>query len=208
MKHSPLRRNTGLTLIEIVVTVGIIGVLSIIVGKFQGDTFAFSRYFSNSFTGADNAQKLLRPMTEEIRSASTSASGAFPIDAISDYSFSFYSDIDNDTLKEWVRYRLSGSILYKETIEQTGNPASYPIGNIVSRTFMTGVRNQTQGVPIFSYYDSTYTGGASGVLSSSSSVDLVRLVGVTIILDEDTNQLPGPITITTQVAIRNLKIQL
>jgi hypothetical protein len=184
----------------------IVSTLGLIIWKFQGDVFSFNRYFSNSFTTGDSAQKLLRPMTAEIRSASASNSGAYPIDSIGDYSFSFYSDIDNDGLKELIKYTLSGTTLNKETTKPTGNPLTYLPANKVTKTFMTGIRNQTEGIPIFTYYDQTYTGGAGGVVSSSSSVSDISLVGVKLRFNPDLNQ--STITeISTQVAIRNLKIQ-
>ena len=191
---------------ELLVVVAIVSILAIVISKFQRDVFSFNRNFSNSFTTGDSAQKLLRPMTAEIRSASASNNGSYPIDAIGDYSFSFYSDIDNDGLKELIKYTLSGTTLNKEVTKPTGNPLTYLPANKVTKTFMTGIRNQTEGIPIFTYYDQTYTGGAGGIVSSSGSVSEVSLVGVKLRFNPDLNQ--SRITeISTQVAIRNLKIQ-
>lgn len=141
----------GYTFIEVLVVMAIVGVLGITISKFQGDVFSFNRYFSNSLSVGDSAQKLLRPMTAEIRSASPSSNGAYPIDSIADNSFSFYSDIDNDGLKEWVKYTLSGTTLSKETIKPSGNPLTYNSANKITKTFMTGVRNITDGIPVFTY---------------------------------------------------------
>lgn len=201
-------KQAGYTLAEIVVVVALVSVIGIVISKFQRDVFSFNRFFSNSLSAGDSAQKLLRPMTAEIRSASPSSNGAYPIDSIADNSFSFYSDIDNDGLKEWVKYSLSGTVLSKETIKPTGNPLVYNTANKITRVFMTGVRNIADGVPIFTYYDSTYTGGSGGVVSATTgSLSSVRLIGVKIRIDPDTNQSPTVLEVSTQVAIRNLKIQ-
>ena len=73
---------------------------------------------------------------------------------------------------------------------------------------MTGVRNVSDGVPVFTYYDSTYTGSSGGVVSATTgSLSDVRLIGVKIRIDPDTNQSPTVLEVSTQVAIRNLKIQ-
>ncbi len=208
MKQLLSHRNRGLTLIELLVVVAIVGVLGIVIAKFQGDVFSYGRYFNNSFSTANSAQKLLRPMTEEIRSASASNNGAYPTDTIGDYSFSFYSDIDNDGLKDWVKYSISGTNLIKETIKPTGAPLVYVQGNKVTTTFMTGVRNQIEGVPMFTYYNDTYTGGAGGVVNpTTGALDTVRLIGVKIRIDSDTNQPPPVFEVSSQVSVRNLKIQ-
>ena len=193
---------------EMLIVVALVSVVGIVISKFQRDVFSFNRYFSSSLSTGDSAQKLLRPMTAEIRSASPSANGSYPIDTIADNSFSFYSDIDNDGLKEWVKYSVSGTTMTKEVIKPTGNPAVYNTANKVTTTFMTGVRNITDSIPIFTYYDSTYTGGSGGVVSATTgSLSSIRLIGVKIRLDPDPNQSPTTVEVSTQVAIRNLKIQ-
>lgn len=199
----------GLTLAEIVVVVGIVGVIGLAVSKFQSDVFSFNRTFSSSFATADNAQKLLRPMAAEIRSASPSSNGAFPIDTIGQYDFSFYSDINNDGTKDWVRYYISGTTMFKEVIKPTGTtPAIYNSANKVTTTFMTGVRNVTDNTPVFRYFSSSYTGGATGEITpSTGAVESVRLVKVSITLDDNTNKMPIALTVSTQISIRNLKQQ-
>ncbi len=208
IQQQSLHKNKGLTLIEILVVVAIVGVLSVVIGKFEADVFSYGRYFNNTLSTADSAQKLLRPMTEEIRSSSPSNAGAYPIDAIGAYSFSFYSDIDNDNLKEWVKYSVSGTNLIKEVIKPTGNPLVYNQANKITTTFMTGVRNQSESISMFTYYSDTYTGGSGGIVDpTSGALESVRLIGIKIRIDQDTKQPPPVAEVSSQVAIRNLKIQ-
>lgn len=208
MKQYNSIHSKGYTLMEVLVVAAIVSVLGIVISKFQRDVFSFNRYFSSSLSTGDSAQKLLRPMTAEIRSASPSNTGAYPIDAVADYSFSFYSDIDNDGLKDWVRYTLSGTTFSKETIKPTGNPLVYNAANKVTQVFMTGVRNITDGVPVFTYYDGTYTGSSGGVVSPTTGLlSSIRLIGVKIRIDPGQNQSVAITEISTQVAIRNLKVQ-
>lgn len=199
----------GFTLVEIVVVIGIVSIIGILIAKFQSDVFSFNRTFSSSFTTSDNAQKLLRPMTAEIRSASPSSNGAFPIDSIGQYSFSFYSDIDNDGLKDLVRYYTTGTTMYKEVTRPIGStPAVYNPANKVTTTFITGVRNITDSIPIFQYFSSAYIGGAAGeVLPTGGKLEDVRLVRISIKIDDDTNKDPVSLTVSSQVSIRNLKQQ-
>jgi prepilin-type N-terminal cleavage/methylation domain-containing protein len=208
MRLSHYHYKKGFTLIEMTITIAIVAVLGIVISKFQADVFSFNRYFQNSFDTAEKAQKLLHPMTAEIRSASQSNTGAYPVDAISDTDFSFYSDINNDGLKERVRYYLVGTTLYKEIIVPTGTPYQYNVANKVVTTFLTGVTNIADGVPLFTYYDATYIGSSGGqVAPSSGSINTVRLIGITIRIDPDPNKPPASVQIQTMVAIRNLKQQ-
>lgn len=208
MKLSHCHYKKGFTLIEMIVTIAIVGVLGVIISKFQSDVFSFNRYFQSSFDTAEKAQKLLHPMTAEIRSASQSNTGSYPVDTISDTDFSFYSDTNNDGLKEKVRYYLVGTTLYKEIINPTGTPYQYNVANKVVTTFLTGVTNIADSIPLFTYYDATYTGGSGGqVAPLSGSINTVRLIGITIRIDSDPNKPPTTTQIQTMVAIRNLKQQ-
>lgn len=207
MRPLHLHRNRGFTLMELLIVIAIIGVVGVVVGKFSADVFSYNRTFNGTFSTIDDAEKLLRPMTQEIRSASASNTGAYAIDAIGDYSFSFYSDIDNDGLKEWIRYSLSGTTMSKEVIKPSGNPLTYNQASKVTTTFLSNVQNQAASLPIFTYYDSTYTGGAGGVVSSSGALDSIRLIGITVRLDADPIKPPAAVDVTTKVSIRNLKQQ-
>lgn len=208
MTPSRSPHNSGLTLAELVVTVAIVALVGVIIAKFQGDVFSFNRVFYSTFTGSDQAQKLLRPMTAEIRSASQSSSGAYPIDAFAAHDLAFYSDIDNNGQKDWVRYYVSGTTMYKETIAPSGTPLSYNSANKKTSTFMTGVRNISDGISTFRYFSSAHTGGSTGeVIPGTGNIQDIRLLKITIRSDADPNKPPAPIDVTTQVSIRNLKQQ-
>ncbi len=208
MMQSHSRPSAGFTLAEIVVTTAIVGLLIVVITKFQSDIFSFNSTFYSSFSGSDQAQKLLRPMTAEIRSASASGNGAYPIEAFAVNDFSFYSDIDNNGTKDWVRYYVSGTNMYKETIAPTGSPAVYNSANKKTTTFMTNVRNISAGLSTFKYYSSAYTGGVSGeVVPGTGSIETIRLVKITIRIDADPYKPPAASDVTTQVSIRNLKQQ-
>jgi len=200
--------TAGFTLAELVITIAIVSMVGVIIGKFQGDIFSFNRLFYSSFSSADQAQKLLRPMTAELRSASQSSNGSYPIESFAANDITFYSDIDNNSKKDKVRYYVSGTTMYKQVTAPTGNPSVYNPANTVSTTFMTGVRNVSAGLATFRYFSSAHTGGDTGeVVPGSGNIEDVRLVKITIRTDADPAQPPAPTDVTTQVSIRNLKQQ-
>lgn len=197
--------SKGFTLIEIVVTVAVVGVIAIVAGSFNRDSISFSRIFQSGLNASDEARRILRPMSNEIRSASPSSAGAYAIESATSTSFIFFSDIDGDGLKERVRYYLSGTTLKKGVIKPSGIPAVYSSGSEVITDIVHGIQNGA--TPIFDYYDSSYDGTISA-LSQPVNISIVRLIKITFIIDTDTSKPPAATTISTQVSFRNLKDNL
>ena len=198
-------KKAGFSLAETVVTVAVLGMLVVVVGKFGGDVFSFNRYFTKSLDVAGDARKVLRPMINEIRGASPSSLGAYAIESAGENEFIFFTDTDDNGVKERIRYYLDGTILKKGTIVPTGNPYTYNAQNETTLSLIQNVRNGA--TPIFKYFDTNYNGSTSA-LTSPVTVTSVRLVRVEVIIDEDVNALPSPLSIVTQVSLRNLKDNL
>ncbi len=196
-----------MTLVEVLIAVGIAVVIGVGIFAIQADTFRFNRQFTASLNSIDRAQRLLRPMTAEIRSATISGLGAFPVAVALPYEFAFYSDLDSDGRVEYVRYYLSGTILYKEVIPQTTAlpPVYDPAGSTV-RPFIEGVQNELQHTPLFRYFSNEYTGGTAGeITNASTTLELVRMIRISIMLNPGSGGTPY--SIGSDVAIRNLKQQ-
>lgn len=195
----------GFSLIELMFSVFILSLIGIAVFAFQKDIFSFNRVISSGLAAQDEARRALRVMTTEIRSASPSSNGSYPVSEAEPTSFTFYKNIDSDNLQEQIRYFLSGTTLKKGVIKPSGDPYVYnPDDEEVSDVAHDIANGAT---PIFEYYDETYD-GSSAPLSDPFSIAAVRLVKITLILDKDTLRPPAPFTLTTQVSMRNLKDNL
>jgi hypothetical protein len=109
-------------------------------------------------------------------------------------------------LKEQVRYFLQGRDFKKGVIKPTGSPLVYNQGVEQITTLVKDVSNATS-TPIFEYFDSSYT-GTSSPLATPVQVTKVRLVRINIKIEKDPNRAPAPITVTSQVFLRNLKDNL
>lgn len=190
---------------EILIVVAITAVIGVGVGKFSGNVFSFNRYFTKSLDVAGDARKVLRPMVNEIRSASPSSLGAYTIESAGVNEFIFFTDTDDNGVKERIRYYLSGTTLKKGVIVPTGNPYTYNTANETSTDLINNVRNGA--TPVFKYYDSSYN-GTNAALVSPFAVTSVRLVRIEVIIDEKVNVLPPPFSVVTQVSLRNLKDNL
>ena len=68
----------------------------------------------------------------------------------SEDTFTFYSDIDSDGVKERVRYFKDNLDFKKGIIEPTGDPLEYVLGNETISTLTGALENVD---PIFNYYD-------------------------------------------------------
>lgn len=193
---------SGFTLVEtlfgVAIFVLIVGVLTL----FSKNIWTYNSFVSAGFTNTDNGRQMFKTMVSEIRTASTADTGAYTISQATSSSFTFYSDIDNDGLKEKVRYFLTGTTIQKGVNKPTGSPRIY---NPVNEKISTLATNATSIV--FSYYDKNYDGNTAA-LSSPIKIPNVRLVKITATLDQDPNRSPAPTIFSTQVSIRNLKDNL
>lgn len=197
--------NGGFSIIELLVGIFALVLIGIAAITFQKDVFPMNTFFSNSIAAQGEARKTLKTISAEIRSASPSNVGSYPIEQTTATSFIFYSDTDNDQLKERIRYFLDGPTLKRGVIKPSGIPFVYNPGSEVISELIHDVVNGATAV--FNYYDKNYN-GTTEPLTEPIDIVAVRLVKITVIIDRDPSKPPGPMTLTTQVSIRNLKDNL
>jgi len=200
-----LQKKSGFSLVEVLVALSIFTGIIVVVGTFQRDVFNLNFIIQSGLKNQNEAKKILRPFVNEVRSSTPSDLGAFALAEVSDGTFTFYSDIDNDGSREKIRYFLEGTEFKKGTTESSGNPLEY---DPADEKIIKVVRDVTN-VSIFTYYDSSYDGTELSLpLTQPVSPSSVRLVKVELVIDSDPIKPPAPITVSTQVSIRNLKDNL
>ena len=197
--------QAGFSVIEVLLVIFILTLMGAAVYALQKDVFSLTRFLSQSLVVQDEARRTLKAMTVEVRTASPSSMGAYTIAEATASSFTFYSNIDQDSLVERVRYFLEGDVLKKGVIKPTGIPLTYNPADEVVTEAAHDVANGAS--PVFSYYDTNYD-GTSQPITEPVEVSAVRLVKITILIDRDPLQSPGAITLTTQISLRNLKDNL
>lgn len=209
MSEKKLKNKTnyqaGLTLPEILIVLFIISVIGTLIVNFQINIFSFDKISSESMNAQTDARNTLKTMSAEIRSMSAANDGSYAIYQAGTSSLSFYDDVDNDLLKERVRYFLSGNVLKKGVIKPTGSPLAYDSADEIFTILVNDIANGNS--PIFYYYDKNYD-GASAALPDPVDIPLVRLIKINVLIDKDPTKLPGTINVTTQISIRNLKDNL
>ena len=192
----------GFTLIEVLISVAIIAIIVAGIALFTRDIFLMNDAFREAILTEQQAGPVIKEMIAEIRTASQSSVGSYPIETAATSTFTFYANIDSDAYKERVRYFREDSLLKKGILKPTGYPLSYlPVYEKV-RPMVRYLAATT--TPIFLYYDQNYAGTTSPLLDP---VDIlkIRLVKIKVIVDQDPLKLPEPQIFESQTAIRNLK---
>lgn len=192
----------GITALEILVSVGIFALLvGSIVGIFI-NSWKYNRIIWEQLSTQNEGRKVTQDFVNELRTASQSSIGGYPIAAATTSSITFYSNIDTDSYKERVRYFLSGNILKKGTLKPSGSPLSY---NPVNEIVVDAAHDVTTGtITIFTYYDGNYS-GFQAPLPSPIDVTKIRVVKISLRLEEDPNLTPAPFHIESEAMVRNLK---
>jgi len=204
LKHN-CNSKSGFSVIEVLVGIFIIILIGLAVYSFQKDIFSLNRTISGSLAAQDETRRALKSMSAEIRTASPSSLGAYALSQTATSSFTFYSNIDDDSFKERVRYFTDGSTLKKGVIKPSGTPLTYNPANEVISELTHDVANTVTS--IFSYYDANYDGTTQS-LEEPIDIAAVRLVKITIVIDKDPETPPEPMVLTTQISMRNLKDNL
>jgi len=200
MNFSLIKNNKGFTLIEMMISIGIFTAIVGLVAAFQTDIFSVSDYIQSGLKDQNEAKNLIRHFVREVRSASESNQGAYPIKLANADTFIFYSDVDGDDIKEEVRYFIESGTLRKGIIEPKGDPLTYDeddekISNVV---------NNIINVSPFMYYDGDYTGQGES-LEEPFMVSEIRMVGIELTIDSDPENPPQSFDIGTKINIRNLR---
>lgn len=196
--------NSGFSVVEVLVALFIGTIISLGIGKFSTDVFLLNNVVQSGLTAQEDSRRVVKTIATELREASPSSTGAYPIELASTSELIFYGDINNDGLKEKVRYYVSGLILKKDVVKPTGSPLVYS-GGTTTTNVINDVRNGTTS--IFTYYDKNYDGITTS-LSYPIDIPSIRLVKINLAIDRDPYRSPVPVYITTQVSIRNLKDNL
>jgi prepilin-type N-terminal cleavage/methylation domain-containing protein len=195
------KSQQGFTLMEIVVAMGIMVIIGVLGTYFARDITDSTLRVNRSLLTQQQLQQTLQLMVPEIRSASQSNDGSYPIVQATTSTFTFFSDIDQDGDFDRVRYFLNGTNLDKGVISPSGVPLSYPTS---TETLRTLVENMVAS-QIFTYYGETATSTQSVPLPFPVNVLAIKTVEVTLVANQGTTSTPAFVGVKNQATIRNLR---
>lgn len=202
-----LTKQQGLTLIEVVLSLGILALVGTAIVSFGRDIFWQNYVWSQHLIAETEAKLALRRLMTELRTVEPSSTGTYPLELATKNNLIFYSDINDDGRRERLRYFLEGTTLKRGQTSVSGQPYVYATGTESVAVVINNLINES-GL-IFSYYDNNYD-GTEGSLPLTEPLDLkdIRLIKVQFLIDNNPLQSPGPLYLSSQVMLRNLKDNL
>lgn len=199
-------KTRGFTITEILVVIAILGFITLAVSNYQVKIIEYSTSARDSLQSAQDARSILRVMVQELRSAQPGNNGAYPVIQAATSSITFFTDIDDDGLREQIRYFVSTTTLKKGVIVPSGSPLTYNPAQEKISYLAYNIKNGSS-TPMFEYFDNTYA-GTSSPLTQPVTVSNVRLVKITLLIDADPNRSPVARSYTSEAMLRNLKDNL
>ena len=193
-----LKNQKGVTIMEMIVVLGIVGLIIEGVYLFINEGYKNWRYSRDQATAQDNVRIASDRIIQEIREIQRAESGANFIESATSSSLIFYSNVDADSDIERVKYYISGTDFYKGVIDPVENEGqiTYPAGNEIVNKRASYIRNTN----IFTYYD--FEG------SVTTEINDIRQVHIKFVVDYDTSKIPSAITLETDATLRNIRDNL
>lgn len=198
--------QSGFSLAEIIIGVSIFLLVSFLISSFAKDIFSLNYVLQGNLNAEIDSRHVVKIIVTELREAGPSALGSYAIASATPSNLIFYSDVNNDGIKDKVRYFVSGTNLKRGVVSPSGSPLVYNDAQEQLSTIISGFVSSST-LPLFQYYPSSYA-GTSSPLTVPVDISSIRLVKVTVIIDKDPNRSPISIITTSQVSIRNLKDNL
>lgn len=207
-----LRRQHGMTLVELLVAMIIMGVLTtMIIGTWISLTSAYS-FTSRSDRQRDFANQAIARMAREVRDAQKvpgSTTGAFTFaypNQIRFYStFNMAGNSDPTSTPRLTRFMLRNGAVYRDL---AGNDGIFGTGDDVSRLLVKDVVNVSQATDLFRYSAINATTGQ--MYQSSGETTLVpaariQTVRILLLVDLNPGKSPNYMDVSTTVEPRNMR---
>lgn len=197
-------KSPGFTIMEVLISVAITALLAVAIGDILIQGFRHNEVIWEQLKTQAEGRRVLEQVVNYARKAETSSVGGYPIVSSTPNQFIFYANIDEDNYKEQVRFFLDGTTLKRGIIKPGGNPLVYDSGSEVVTTLAYDVVNIAEGIPVFRYYDESYS-GTEDALDDPVDVTAVRVVRVSLELERAPTASPEPLYVESVVHVRNVK---
>lgn len=198
-----VRDRRGFSLIEIIIVVTLAVSIVLVVGNLNSNIGVLNGLVNQELQSRSTVDQTLQIMENTLRAAVPSASGAYPIVAAATSSVTFFSNDVTSSIADEIRYFFASSTLWSTVIAPTGTPATYPTSTGITTDLIDGVIVATS-TPLFSYYNSSYT-GTQPAMTSTADVSPIRLIGISFSAINAADSSSKPESFSVIVEFRNLK---
>ncbi len=192
--------NSGMTLIELLVSVAIMAGVTLFIGGYVLNVLNFQNYLSPALGTQQELQFTLSDMSMNLRTMNYSSLGGYPIAAVSSSSITLFADIYSNGTYEQIRYFMTSSTLQRGIIVPTGNPLTY---NQANEVVVDALHNVVSTSSIFSYYDSNYT-GVEAPMTTPIDISKIKVIGFSVAVQQS-NQAT-PLYADLKITPRNIRI--
>lgn len=193
-----IQNKHGLSLLEIIIVLGIFSMIMVVWMNLFINGFKLFPFVFKQSESVSKAEYGVNMMVKEIRNSTMGDNGSYVLEAASDNSLIFYSDIDLDGNVERVRYLIENEEFKKAVIKPTGNPVEYLTANETITIIAKNVKNNT--TPVFYYYD-----GDNNILPTEAILTQTKMIKVRLELGMER---PENYILESYTQIRNLKTNL
>ncbi len=200
--------NKSFSLIETIITIFIFILSLALLTSFIINIYRAYGYNLEQIQAINEARRGIDTMVREIREARYGDDGSYPVVEAGDFQFIFYSDIDQNSVTERVRYFLDGSDFKKGVVEPSGDPPQYVLADETVSVLSSSVRDPGLD-PIFTYYNGDWpTDTVNNPLPTLTRLTETKLMHVYLKININPNRPPDDFELESDVQIRNLKTNL
>lgn len=207
MQNKKIFFKKGFTLVETIVAIALFTVGT------QATVLLFAKIMRSKAYSMEMGKasfvvsRSISDLTQYIRKARQSDSGAYPIVTADDNDLVIYSDYDKDGSTERLHIYFNDvtDTLYMGVRNPSGTfPITYASGDGETITLAEHIVNTTSD-PVFLYYNKNYPGDTEhNPVDTSADVSEIRLVKIFLKINIDPNNAPDNIQQETFVEMRNL----
>jgi prepilin-type N-terminal cleavage/methylation domain-containing protein len=214
MKRDFGRDQSGVTLVELLVVIIIMGIVSTMI---LGTWFALSKAYANATESAeqrDHAQMAMERLTRELRDAQAAPPTALDPLAISstdlgpssvrfNTTFNMAADANPSTVPQLMRYRLVGETLVRQL---AGDDRTFGTNDDRQEAVVEHVVNTANNTDLFQYY---YYDGTGDLRRSTGTTDVptntlrIKAIKITLLVDLNPGDSPESMKIINVVQPRN-----
>jgi len=208
MNTKKYQKNSGFTIMEVIISVAILTVIIVFVSSMLTVIFDYSKQGLLAMDNIDQARTISSTFVNEIRDATPGNDGSYPLNKATASEIIFYTNYktSSSAIVNRVRYFISNNKLYKGTVIPTGSPLSYNLSSESVKLIQSDIRNAS--TPLFYYYDGDYDGTTSA-LTQPVNINQVRFARINLMVLTQTKKGDSSVfTVTTGATIRSIKDNL
>ena len=205
MKQITVNSGQGFTLIEVIASVAIFSLIIVGVSELVSGILVNSNQQGSLLANNDSARRAAFTLMQELRNATTSATGGYALETAADQQIIFYTN--TGATVDRIRYYIQTGNLYKGVVKPTGSPTVYNVNSETTTLLQQNVANAAN--PLFYYYDGSYNGQNNNPLVQPVNVTAARLVKINLVIYKGIRvKTTSTYTVTASGSIRNLKTNL